>query len=420
MKKLSIATMLITFGGLLLYGPLAVDVLADGTETLGPPSIPITSGSGIVSAGTGLLTQPGMIDLEVPTGAAIKQVLLYWECQFFNSAGADADNTIAVNSTEITGALIGGPAFFFNNVHSASFRADITGLGLIGPGMNVLTVSGLSCGFANNGAGVMVIFDDGSSNKIEVRDGIDLAFFGFSEPRQNTIPQTFNFPSSSIDRDVTLNLFFSSVAGNASGFGDERPNRIDVTVAGVTTSFINPLDSNDGEEWDTFITPVSVPAGVTSLTVQAFSTNSTNPLGASLAWIAAGLSAPLPPPGDQGCTPGYWKNHLDAWLPTGFSPSQSVASVFNAATTFPDLGSATLLKALQFGGGSGVDGAAKILLRAAVSSLLNAAHPDVAFPRAAAQVIDDVNAAITSGNRSTMLSLATELDTDNNGGCPLN
>jgi hypothetical protein len=35
----------------------------------------------------------------------------------------------------------------------------------------------------------------------------------------------------------------------------------------------------------------------------------------------------------QGCTPGYWKqrHHLDSWMPTGFSPDQTVVSVFSAA-----------------------------------------------------------------------------------------
>ena len=53
--------------------------LADGTETLGPPSIPIASGTGIVAAGTGLVTQPGTIDVDVP--GTVNQVLLYWEGQ---------------------------------------------------------------------------------------------------------------------------------------------------------------------------------------------------------------------------------------------------------------------------------------------------------------------------------------------------
>lgn len=125
-------------------------------------------------------------------------------------------------------------------------------------------------------------------------------------------------------------------------------------------------------------------------------------------------------PGNQGCTPGYWKNHTDSWPPTGYSTSQTVGSVFSEAAHYPSLNSASLLAALNFGGGSGTSGAAEILLRAAVASLLNAAHPSVDYPRAPAAVIADVNAALASQNRDTMLALAAALDADNNLGCPLN
>ena len=80
----------------------------------------------------------------------------------------------------------------------------------------------------------------------------------------------------------------------------------------------------------------------------------------------------------------------------------------------------TLLQALNFRGGSGTTGAARILLRTAVAALLNSAHPDVDYPRTTAEVIADVNAALASHDRSTMLALAAELDDDNNLGCPLN
>jgi hypothetical protein len=124
-----------------------------------------------------------------------------------------------------------------------------------------------------------------------------------------------------------------------------------------------------------------------------------------------------PPPGPEGCTPGYWKNHLDSWGPTGYSPSQTVGSVFAGTGS---LAGDTLLEALSYGGGPGVEGAKMILLRAAVASLLNAAHPDVSFGPDAATVIAAVNAAIASGDRETMLSLASDLDARNNAGCPLN
>jgi hypothetical protein len=125
------------------------------------------------------------------------------------------------------------------------------------------------------------------------------------------------------------------------------------------------------------------------------------------------------PVGDQGCTPGYWKNHTDSWPPTGYSTTQTVVSVFPESYRYPDQAFSTLLQALGFAGGPGNDGAAEILLRAGVAALLNASHPDVDYPRTAADVLTAVNTALTQ-NRDAMLALAAALDADNNRGCPLN
>jgi hypothetical protein len=80
----------------------------------------------------------------------------------------------------------------------------------------------------------------------------------------------------------------------------------------------------------------------------------------------------------------------------------------------------TLLQALNYGGGPGVLGASRILLRAGVAALLNAASPDVAYSLTTAQVIAQVNGALASGDRATILSVASLLDTANNAGCPIN
>ena len=119
--------------------------------------------------------------------------------------------------------------------------------------------------------------------------------------------------------------------------------------------------------------------------------------------------------GDEGCTPGYWKqsHHFDSWT-APYDPGDPVAGVFAGA------GAGTLLDALQGGGGSGVAGARKILLRAAVAALLNAASNGVEYPHSIAEIDAAVEAALASNDRDTMLDLAGELDADNNLGCPLN
>jgi hypothetical protein len=120
---------------------------------------------------------------------------------------------------------------------------------------------------------------------------------------------------------------------------------------------------------------------------------------------------PPPPPGDEGCTPGYWKNHTDSWR--GYSTSTTLTSVFGANAL-----AGTLLDGLGFGGGAGVVGAKRILLRAASAALLNAAHSNVNYPPQ--DVIALVTSALNVGSRDAMLSLASSLDNDNNLGCPLN
>jgi hypothetical protein len=116
--------------------------------------------------------------------------------------------------------------------------------------------------------------------------------------------------------------------------------------------------------------------------------------------------------GREGLTPGYWKNHVSAWT-----------APYTAATTLAQAGfngglfsNTTMLAALQGGGGAGLSGAQKILYRAAAAALLNAASPQVDYPLTSAQVIAQVNAAVATGNRGTILALAGTLDAYNNLG----
>lgn len=129
----------------------------------------------------------------------------------------------------------------------------------------------------------------------------------------------------------------------------------------------------------------------------------------------------LVPIANEGCGPGYWKTHPASWPPTGYSPGQRVVTVFSAAGGFPALANETLMQSLQGGGGPGALGGATILLRAAVAAILNASDPDIDYPGTVASVLGAVNAALASDDRDTMLTLAIELDEDNNGegGCPL-
>ncbi len=160
-------------------------------------------------------------------------------------------------------------------------------------------------------------------------------------------------------------------------------------------------------------------------------------------------------------TPGFWKNHAtdprNAWALTGYNTGDLLGDVFDPTyltetprgftQPFADL---DLMNALTFKGGSGLRGAKEVLLRAGVAALLNASfhetldvpeHPAgvavndpilgrdvlmscdpatcsdwiIYYPYTSQGVIDAVNAALATGNRTMILMLAYELDGYNNG-----
>lgn len=141
----------------------------------------------------------------------------------------------------------------------------------------------------------------------------------------------------------------------------------------------------------------------------------------SIAALAVGLGGVTAPAsanrvGNEGCTPGYWKNHTDNWQET--KTTTLFSALFSDGTSGVLVG-VTMQQALAGGGGSGVAGAEKILARAAAAAWLNAAHEGLGYPLRRNWFVPSVITALESGNRQQMLSLAAELDALNNLGCPL-
>ena len=118
----------------------------------------------------------------------------------------------------------------------------------------------------------------------------------------------------------------------------------------------------------------------------------------------------------EGCSHGWWKNHENEWF--GYSPTQTVGSIFPGSYLY-NLQDDTLHDALRYNGGDDLPGAAQILLRNAVGSILNAAHPDVYYIYTETEIQTIVNNALASQDRDTMINLNTELDYHNNLGSDL-
>ncbi|HRX86268.1 MAG TPA: hypothetical protein P5572_14710, partial [Phycisphaerae bacterium] len=264
-----------------------VQAHADGTEALGDPSIAIASGTHIIGAGTGTFAGPGVINLNIPAGVTIQQVLLYWEG--FADSAVTGDNEITVDGNNVLGQLIGGPTFFFSPAWAFTYRADITGLGVVSPGANAINIGGFNFATANNGAGILVIYDDGTPPaQIGLRDGSDLAFVNFAPPLNATVPQTFNFVPANFDRQADVVMFVGSVDVNVSSI-------IRITSGGIVTDIVDLLGNTDGPQWDTISSTVPIPANTSSITFEIISGPGPVPFPASLDWLTASFAI-LPAP----------------------------------------------------------------------------------------------------------------------------
>jgi hypothetical protein len=111
----------------------------------------------------------------------------------------------------------------------------------------------------------------------------------------------------------------------------------------------------------------------------------------------------------QGCTPGYWKNHTDAW-PEGYLPGDSFDAKFGVDAP----GDWTLEQALSLKNKDVGSGVVAAFMRHAVAALLNAAHSDVCFFINEDDLIGDILA--NWGDEGFKDFLAGH----NESGCPLN
>jgi hypothetical protein len=140
----------------------------------------------------------------------------------------------------------------------------------------------------------------------------------------------------------------------------------------------------------------------------------------TLSKVRNNYNTPQPLHEYEGNTPGFWKNHLDEWV--GYSPDQLLSEIFE----IPDkplwdllIGSKTLLEALNFHGGPLVFGKARILLRAAVAGLLNAAHPDVYYLYKDYDIFWLVNYPLKIANKNKMIINKDKIEAQNELGSDL-
>ena len=133
--------------------------------------------------------------------------------------------------------------------------------------------------------------------------------------------------------------------------------------------------------------------------------------------------------GMEGHTPGFWKTNVDtkdaiAWPRDSdgrlvFDPNQLASTLFTGLPA--QFASLTLTQGLDVNGGG-----IAALLRHAIAAVLNATHPEIAYPLSVREIIERVNAALASGNARQIEALQDLLrgynelgsDLDANGRVP--
>ncbi len=82
--------------------------------------------------------------------------------------------------------------------------------------------------------------------------------------------------------------------------------------------------------------------------------------------------------GGEGCTPGFWRNHLTHWAATPYNPGQEVNDVFGCDLVADGVTLGEAIDAPQTYG---------VLVFHAIAGILNASHPDVDYEWSVGEVI---------------------------------
>ena len=100
-------------------------------------------------------------------------------------------------------------------------------------------------------------------------------------------------------------------------------------------------------------------------------------------------------------------------------PSTEATLTPAPAFAIPPISATTFLDALAFTDTTGVEGAARILLRSAVAGLLNASDPSILYLYPEDLIITEVNAALALYDETVMRDLQATIELYNSLSCPL-
>jgi len=251
--------------------------------------------------GQGLWGWSGSTTLTVNINGPVRFALLYWAGRerpcTLDGSGTNCpftqpykDQLMNFNGSPLTGTVIGTetqPASAGGPILNIGYYADVTGIvSSAGTGSHTFTFSdgdGTSNLWRLDGVGLLVAYQDGTdlnTYRMLVQDGLDFAYGDDPTPGETrvTTPVTFNHGVNFSNRTASLLLFA----------GDGDANRPDNTTISNNATLFNILNSTQGPEYNVIETPITIPSGVGTTTVQMNSA----PAGQnpdSLLWQVAAL-----------------------------------------------------------------------------------------------------------------------------------
>jgi len=267
---------------LALAGFLALAVAGNATALA--PFIDLQEqGLSVTQAGVGLFTwdHTTPANLNVNVGGTVRFALLYWAGRerpcTLDGSGTNCpftqpykDQVLNFNGTPLTGTVIGSetqPTSGGGPILNVGYYADVTGIvSAAGTGPQSFTLSdgdSSSNFWRFDGAALLVAYRDNTSLdtfRILVQDGLDFAYGDDPTPGDNrvTAPVTFNHGVNFSSRSADLLLFA----------GDGDADRPDNTTISNNPTLFNILNSTQGPEYNTILTPITIPSGVGTTTVQ--------------------------------------------------------------------------------------------------------------------------------------------------------
>lgn len=295
----------------------------------------------VYTKGVGLDTPSGEGTIQMFINGTPVRSYIYWIQRVWGD-GTESEK-IMINNVEIQGDLIGtdvGGAY--------CFRSDISQY-VTGDTLNTFDIKAVGNATRNTGAGILIVAElEGFSNtEIEIKEGCDF-FYHRTPGNENSEVVTFDVVPSDTDRDAILTFFVGDAQTDYEGL---RGNEIlylssdtipsvdlftignSISLGGDLTPFNGGLVANDGPHWDTFGRNSGIPSGSDTpdltdddpdlrgivpvyagdryASFQLLSENTTRK-GVSAILTMAALQIEVETPPGTG-TPGYWKNHPDAW-----------------------------------------------------------------------------------------------------------